>query len=80
MANYILPEHTDNIEDLYRQVEDIYRPCQQFNDLYIVEYPYSFAFGFGRECSTDEVEAIDKLSAFVAKYIREKGTTFKFMK
>ena len=80
MANYILPEHTDNIEDIYREVEDIYRPCQQFNDLYIVEYPYSFAFGFGLECSTDEVEAIDKLSAFVTKYIREKGITFKLMK
>ena len=80
MANYILPEHADNIEDIYREVEDIYRPCQQFNDLYIVEYPYSFAFGFGRECSTDEVKAIDKLSAFVTKYIREKGITFKFMK
>jgi hypothetical protein len=77
MANYILPEHTDEIEDIYRQVEDIYCPCQQFNDLYIVEYPYFFAFGFGRECSTDEVEAIDKLSAFVAKHKREKGTTPK---
>ena len=73
MANYILPEHIDKIED-------IYRPCQQFNDLYIVEYPYSFAFGIGRELSTDEVEAIDKLSAFVTKYIREKGITFKLMK
>ena len=73
MANYILPEHIDKIED-------IYHPCQQFNDLYIVEYPYSFVFGFGRECSTDEVEAIDKLSAFVTKYIREKGITFKLMK
>jgi hypothetical protein len=80
MANYILPEHTDNIEDIYREVEDIYRPCQQFNDLYIVEYPYSFAFGLERECSTDEVEAINKLSAFVTKYIREKGITFKLMK
>jgi hypothetical protein len=73
MANYILPEHIDKIED-------IYRPCQQFNDLYIVEYPYSFAFGFGREYSTDEVEAINKLNAFVTKYIREKGITFKLMK
>lgn len=80
MANYILPEHTDEIEDLYRQIEDIYRPCQQFDDLHIVEYPYFFAFGLGRGCSTDEVEAIDKLSAFVAKHKREKGTTFKFMK
>ena len=73
MANYILPEHIDKIED-------IYRPYQQFDDLHIVEYPYSFAFGIGRELSTDEVEAIDKLSAFVTKYIREKGITFKLMK
>ena len=73
MANYILPEHIDKIEN-------IYRPCQQFDDLHIVEYPYSFAFGIGRELSTDEVEAIDKLSAFVTKYIREKGITFKLMK
>ena len=71
MANYILPEHIDKIED-------IYRPYQQFDDLHIVEYPYSFAFGIGRELSTDEVETIDKLSAFVAKYIREKGITPKF--
>ena len=71
MANYTLPEHIDKIED-------IYRPCQQFDDLHIVEYPYSFAFGIGREYSTDEVkEAIEKLSAFVATYIREKGITFK---
>ena len=73
MANYILPEHIDKIEDTYR-------PCQQFDNLYIVDYPYSFAFGFRRECSTDEVEAIDKLSAFVIKYIREKGITFKLIK
>lgn len=73
MANYILPEHIDKIEN-------IYRPCQQFDDLHIVEYPYSFAHGIGREYSTDEVEAIDKLSAFVTKYIREKGITFEFMK
>lgn len=65
MANYTLPAHIDKIED-------IYRPCQQFDDLYIVEYPYSFAFGIGRELSTDEIKAIDKLSTFVAKYIREK--------
>ena len=71
MANYILPEHIDKIEG-------IYRPCQQFDDLHIVDYPDSFVFGFGRELSTDEVEAIDKLSAFVIKYIREKGITPKF--
>ena len=65
MANYTLPAHID-------EIEDIYRPCQQLDGLYIVEYPYSFAFGIGRELSTDEVEAIDKLNAFVIKYIREK--------
>ncbi len=73
MANYTLPAHVDKIEG-------IYRPCQQFDDLHIVEYPYSFAFGIGRELSTDEIEAIDKLSAFVAKYIRKRGITPKFMK
>lgn len=73
MANYILPAHIDKIED-------VYRPCQQFDNLYIVDYPCSFAFSIGRELSTDEVEAIDKLSAFVAEYIREKGITFKFIK
>ena len=72
MANYTLPAHTDEIEELYRQVEDIYRPCQQFDNLCIVDYPDSFAFSIGRELSTDEVEAIDKLSAFIAEYIREK--------
>ena len=80
MANYTLPAHTDEIEELYRQVEDIYRPCQQFDNLYIVDYPYSFAFSIGRELSTDEVEEIDKLSAFVVEYIREKGIAFKLIK
>lgn len=73
MANYTLPAHIDKIED-------IYHPCQQFDNLYIVDYPYSFAFSIGRELSTDEVEAIDKLSAFVAEYIREKGIAFKLIK
>lgn len=65
MANYTLPPHIDRIED-------IYHPCQQFDNLCIVDYPDSFAFSIGRELSTDEVEAIDKLSAFIAEYIREK--------
>ena len=73
MADYILPEHIDKIEDIYHH-------CQQFDNLYIVDYPYSFAFSIGRELSSDEVEAIDKLSAFVAKYIREKGIAFKLIK
>lgn len=73
MADYILPEHIDKIEG-------IYHPCQQFDNLCIVDYPDSFAFSIGRELSSDEVEAIDKLSAFVAKYIREKGIAFKLIK